>query len=278
VPGHLFNATQAGLLDIAGSLRDLFHHMSRKQTGYAPIIFLNTLRTVYPQFAQKSKDGHGFAQQDAEEAWSQIISQLRQKLRLKDGGSNDTSSSGTAGISFIDKFMSGTFETVTECEEAAAKEAGEEPVHSETTFFKLDCHINADTNHLRDGLMSGLKEKIEKNSTFLNRSAIYIKTSRISRLPKYLPVHFLRFDWRRSTNQKAKIMRKVTFPMELDAVEFCSEGLKNALMPVRDKIRDIRKAEDDALRARKRQKRIKSGEEPAGVSKMENINPFAPQK
>jgi ubiquitin carboxyl-terminal hydrolase 14 len=40
-------------------------------------------------------------------------------------------------------------------------------------------------------------------------------------------------------------MRKVTFPHELDAVEFCTDELKKALIPVRDKVREVRKEEED---------------------------------
>ena len=213
------------------------------------MMFLNALRTAFPQFAQKAKDGHGYAQQDAEEAWSQIVTQLRQKLK-----SNDASQE--ASESFIDKYMSGKFETVMECDEQAAKDGGEQPVKGEDTFLKLNCHITAEVNHLREGLAAGMQEKIEKNSEVLGRNSMYTKTSRIARLPKYLPVHFMRFDWRKDTSKKAKIMRKVTFPHELDAVEFCSEDLKKLLIPVRDKIREIRKEEEDVERARKRRKRI----------------------
>lgn len=220
--------------------------------------FLTALRSAFPQFAQRAKDGHGYAQQDAEEAWSQIVSQLRQKLKLKD---STTPAEQAADMSFIDKYMAGKFESVMECDDPAAKEAGEEPVKSGDTFFKLNCHINAETNHLRDGLAAGLKEQIEKRSPVLERDAMYTKTSRISRLPKYLPVHFMRFDWRRTTNKKAKIMRKVTFPQELDVVDFCTDDLKKMLIPIRDKIRDVRKEEEDVERARKRQKRMRDGEE-----------------
>jgi ubiquitin carboxyl-terminal hydrolase 14 len=220
-------------------------------------MFLNALRTAFPQFAQKSKDGHGYAQQDAEEAWSQIVSQLRQKLQIKGESEADKQQDS----SWIDKYMAGKFESVMECDEPAAKEGGEEPVHSEDLFLKLNCHINVETNHLRDGLVAGLKEQIEKRSEVLGRDAIYTKTSRIARLPKHLPVHFVRFDWRRDTNKKAKIMRKVTFPDELDAIEFCTDELKKLLIPVRDKIRDVRKEEVDVERARKRQRRMKAGEE-----------------
>jgi ubiquitin carboxyl-terminal hydrolase 14 len=227
--------------------------MSETQQGFPPLMFLNALRTAFPQFAQKSKDGHGYAQQDAEEAWSQIVQQLRNKLTLKDAAEGQSVES-----SWIDKYMAGKFESTMECDEPAAKEGGEEPVFSEELFLKLNCHINVETNHLRDGLAAGLKEQIEKRSEVLGRNAIYTKTSRIARLPKHLPVHFVR---RKDTNKKAKIMRKVTFPDELDAIEFCTDELKKLLIPVRDKIRDVRKEEQDVERARKRQKRMKAGEE-----------------
>ena len=248
-------------MDLTSSLRDLFKEMSETQQGFPPLMFLNALRTAFPQFAQKSKDGHGYAQQDAEEAWSQIVSQLRQKLKTKPTEGSSSAASEAKDLTFIDRFMAGRFESVMECDEPGAKDAGEEPTRSEDTFFKLNCHINVETNHLREGLAAGLKEQIEKRSEVLGRDALYTKSSRIARLPKYLTVHFMRFDWRRDTSKKAKIMRKVTFPDELDALEFCSEELRKMLVPVRDKIRDIRKEELDDERARKRQRRLKAGEE-----------------
>jgi ubiquitin carboxyl-terminal hydrolase 14 len=245
--------------DLTGSLRDLFKQMSETQSGFPPLAFLSSLRTAFPQFAQKAKDGHGYAQQDAEEAWSQIVSQLRSKLKSKDTDAG--SATAQREQSWIDKYMSGKFDSIMECDEPAAKEGGEEPVFSEDLFLKLNCHINVETNHLRDGLAAGLKEQIEKRSEVLGRNAVYTKTSRIARLPKHLPIHFVRFDWRKDTNKKAKIMRKVTFPDELDILEFCTEDLRKMLIPVRDKIREVRKEELDVERARKRQKRMKAGEE-----------------
>jgi ubiquitin carboxyl-terminal hydrolase 14 len=243
--------------DLTGSLRDLFKQMSETQDPFPPLMFLNSLRSNFPQFAQRSRDGSGYAQQDAEEAWSQIITQLRQKVKIKEtvnGVENETS--------FVDKYMAVQFASVMECDDPAAKEAGEEPVTSTETFLKLDCHITNETNHLRDGLAAFLKEKIEKKSQTLDRAAVYTKSSKITRLPKYLTVHFVRFDWRRDTSKKAKTMRKVIFPKELDAVEFCSEDLQKTLVPIRNKFHDVRNVELNAERARKRQKRMNDGEEP----------------
>jgi ubiquitin carboxyl-terminal hydrolase 14 len=251
--------------DLTASLRDLYKQMGETQDGFPPLVFLNALRTAYPQFAQKSKSGHGYAQQDAEEAWSQIVSQLHQKLKIKKPSED---SNEAKEISFIDKFFAGAFSSVTECDEQAARDGGEEPVRSNDPFLKLDCHINATTNHLRDGILAGLEEKIEKKSPVLDRDAIYTKKSKISRLPKYLTVHFVRFFWKREAQKKAKIMRKVTFPNELDVVEFCTDELKKMLIPVRDKVREVRKDEEDVDRARKRQKRIHDkqvADEAAGI-------------
>jgi ubiquitin carboxyl-terminal hydrolase 14 len=236
-------------LDLTRQLRDTYRYMGDTQDAYVPHAFLTSLRNLYPQFAERSRTGAGYAQQDAEEAWSQILSQVRQKLRVQDA------SDATNNSSFIEKYMSGEFSSELVCDEPDAREAGEQPIISKDSFLKLNCHINATTNHLRDGIVNGLREQLEKRSEVLGRDATYTKTSKISRLPKYLTVHFVRFYWKRETQKKAKIMRKVTFPHELDVVEFCDDNLKKLLIPVRDKVREIRKEEEDVQRARKRRKR-----------------------
>ena len=235
--------------DLTAALRDLYKQMADTQGGLPPVLFLNALRNAYPQFAQRAKSGHGYAQQDAEEAWSQIIFQLRQKLRVED---NSTNQKG-----FVDKYLAGTFSSTLSSAEAPEEEA----IKSSDTFLKLECHIDKETSHLRDGLLNGLTEQIEKRSETLGRDAVYTKTSRISRLPKYLTIHFVRFFWRRDIQKKTKIMKKVTFPFELDVVEFCTDELKKRLIPVRDKVREIRKDEQDIERARKRQKLAHKQEE-----------------
>lgn len=251
--------------DLTASLRDLYKQMGETQEGFPPLAFLNALRTAFPQFAEKAKSGHGYAQQDAEEAWSQIVQQLRQKLKIQGVPEGIAEAKD---FSFVDKYLAGRFKSITECDESAAKEAGEEPVESEDVFLKLDCHISGATNHLRDGILAGLEEKIEKTSPVLGRDAVYTKRSKIARLPKYLTVHFVRFFWKREAQKKAKIMRKVTFPHELDVVEFCTDELRQMLIPVRDKVREVRKDEEDVERARKRQKRIHDkqvADEAAGI-------------
>lgn len=250
------SATDVSRLDLVAQLATLYGKMGETQDALAPMSFLSALRVVFPQFAEKSKSSNGYAQQDAEEAWSQIVQQLRQKVMVQDA-------SDSAPTPFVDKYMSGTFTSVLECDEQEARNGGEQPVTSSDGFSKLNCHIDGHTNHLRDGIMAALSEKLEKRSDVLGRDAVYTKTSKISRAPKYLTVHFVRFFWKRETQKKAKIMRKVTFPKELDVVEFCSDELKKALVPVRDRVRQIRKDEEDIERARKRRKMAHNQEEVA---------------
>lgn len=235
-------------MDLAAQLSSLYKQMGQTQDAFPPMNFLNALRVVFPQFAEKAKSANGFAQQDAEEAWSQIVQQLSQKVKVKD-------SADAPEASFVDRYMSGEFSSSMECDEEEARSAGEQAIVSKDQFYKLNCHIDGTTNHLRDGILAALSEKLEKKSEILGRDATYTKKSKISRAPKYLTVHFVRFFWKRQTQKKAKIMRKVTFPQELDIVEFCSDELKKALIPVRDKVREIRKDEEDIERARKRRKR-----------------------
>lgn len=234
-------------MDLAAQLSTLYERMGATQDAFPPMNFLNALRVVFPQFAEKAKSSNGYAQQDAEEAWSQIVQQLSQKIRVKEGD-------GPEG-SFVDKYMGGEFTSSMVCDEEEAVNGGEKAIVSKDQFYKLDCHIDGQTNHLRDGILSALSEKLEKKSDVLGRDANYTKTRKISRAPKYLTVHFVRFFWKRETQKKAKIMRKVTFPQELDIVEFCFDDLKKALVPVRDKVREVRKDEEDIERSRKRRKK-----------------------
>ena len=246
--------------DLTASLRDLYKQMSETQEGFPPLMFLNAFRTAYPQFAERSRDGRGYAQQDAEEAWSQIVTTLRTKLKP----AQSQAESSASAKNFIDTYMAGSFANREEPTDPAAIEAGEKSQEKPSeNFYSLKCHVaSKEINHLREGVQAALATTREKKSTTLDRDAEYKLVSEISRLPKYLPVHFVRFFWKRDVNKKAKILRKVTFPRELDCVEYCREDLRKKLIPVRDRIRDLRKEELDVERARKRQKRMENGEEP----------------
>ncbi|KAL1925549.1 uncharacterized protein VTP21DRAFT_432 [Calcarisporiella thermophila] len=231
---------------LTASLRDLFNQMGEYGEGFPPLVFLQMLRQAFPQFAQMGQGGVPM-QQDAEECWSQIVSILKAKLPAHDEKN------------FIERYMTGQLVSALKCDEAP----DEEPVVNTEDFLKLNCHISINTNMMQQGIMESLDEKIEKNSPSLNRQAVYTKSSRVSRLPKYLTVQFMRFFWKPEQRVKAKILRKVKFPHELDATEFCTEELKKKLVPVRDRLREV---ENERLAAERAKSKAKRDQEVQGQS------------
>lgn len=168
-------------VDLTAALRDLYKQLGSTLTGFPPITFLRTLRTAFPQFAQTSRDGR-FEQQDAEECWSQIVTQLRQSLKIPNPNGETA-----ASISFVDKYFAGKTKSVLKCTEDTPDEPTTE---SEDSFLKLDCHISESTNFMSNGILDSLTEEIVKHSPSLDRDAKYMKTTRVTRLPKYLAVSY----------------------------------------------------------------------------------------
>ncbi|EEB07163.1 ubiquitin carboxy terminal hydrolase Ubp6 [Schizosaccharomyces japonicus yFS275] len=211
-------------------LLSLFQSM-KPNASITPYKFLQVLRMQYPQFGEKNDHG-GYAQQDAEECWSYLLSILRQ-----------------AGPWANKNMVLGMHSSMT-CDEDSTESATE----TDDEFVNISCHISMHTSYMTQGILEGLTQQITKRSEKLGRDAKYTKVSRISRLPKYIAVNFVRFYWKQSIGKKAKILRKVKFPFELDAVEFCTPELAQKLVPVRDQFREFSKFKDECERAHKRSK------------------------
>lgn len=64
-------------------------------------------------------------------------------------------------------------------------------------------------------------------------------------------MNFVRFFWKQEEQVKAKILRKVKFPFELDASQFCTTELQEKLTNTKLKLRELDTAET-ALKRRKR--------------------------
>jgi ubiquitin carboxyl-terminal hydrolase 14 len=99
-----------------------------------------------------------------------------------------------------------------------------------------------------------LKQDIEKHSATLDRTAQYQKISKVSRLPQYLVVHFIRFFWKPSERVRAKILRKVKFPLDWDATDLCTPELQNKYSKVKAKLREVEDAKLEQERERKKRK------------------------
>ncbi|KAG8889023.1 Protein kinase [Tulasnella sp. 332] len=252
--------------DISGALTlalgSLYKDMSKTSEPFPPIHFLQLLRQANPQFAEMARSGHGYAQQDADECWSQIVSSI-----------------GSGGLGrelggWTNKFLAGEMKTLSVAlltihlpqhfdraepfgNRLTCDDAPEEPPSvTHEKIMKLQCNISMSTNYMHTGIMDSLDQKISKNSPSLGREATYSQHSRVSRLPSNLTVHMVRFYWRRDIDKKAKIMRKVKFPFTFDVVAegIVTQELQKKLAPVNGRLKEI---ERERMERRKVRRRIK---------------------
>ncbi|KAI8815403.1 hypothetical protein BJ742DRAFT_783447 [Cladochytrium replicatum] len=239
--------------NLAVSLRTLFGSLETSGEAVPPLAFLQLLRTVHPQFAEQGRGG--YAQQDAEECWGQIVTTLREKVPgLKLDGQINTEKR------FIDQFMTLETTSTLTCDEAPA----EDPTISIETSNKLQVTIGPGVStYMVADIQSGLTQAIEKHSPSLNRTAKYTKKSQFSRLPAYLAVNFVRFQWKAEQRVRAKILKAVKFPMALDMRQYVTADLAEKLEPARQRI----KAVDEASASiKKHKKKQKEAQETAGPS------------
>ncbi|CAK9165303.1 unnamed protein product [Ilex paraguariensis] len=206
---------------LTAATRDLFSELDRNVKPVAPMQFWLVLRKKYPQFGQLHNGS--FMQQDAEECWTQLLYTLSQSLKSPSSSENPDPLKALFGIELVSRVH--------------CPESGEESTETES-IYSLKCHISHEVNHLHEGLRHGLKSELEKASPSLGRSAVHLKDSRINGLPRYLTIQFVRFFWKRESNQKAKILRKVDFPLELDVYDLCSDDLRKRLEAPRQILRD----------------------------------------
>lgn len=243
------------------SLRELYASMSHSSHSVDPTPFLTVLRQVNPRFAEvdrreKAINLAGYAQQDAEECFGEIINTLRNIPGLSPEVS-ESQQTETHRKRFIQQYLTGIMRRELICDEAPA----EAPSISQEPFTKIQCHINSATNYMFQGIMNSLDEKIEKRSDTLGRDAVYTQKTRVTRLPAYLIVHMVRFAWKQDIGKKAKIMRKVKFPLEfdaLDALDLVTDELKVKLLPVGRRLKEIEGERAERRKVRKRTKTVPS--------------------
>ena len=243
-PGRI--GSNQGDASFTAALRDLFQDMRKTTEPVPPLVLLSTLRKIAPQFAEMSSTSGGFAQQDAEEAWLQIIQALA-----------STRVATTPSEPLVAQYLTGHMSIERRCKEAP----NETPAQLDEPFQILQCTISSQTNDMESGILDSFSQKLEKHSEQLQRTAVYDETRRITRLSEYLFVHFVRFYWRRDINKKTKIMRKVKFPKELDASSLVTPELARRLSPVSAKIRAVEKERADRakIRARAKERHLELG-------------------
>uniref|UniRef100_A0A8D3BWR3 Ubiquitin carboxyl-terminal hydrolase n=1 Tax=Scophthalmus maximus TaxID=52904 RepID=A0A8D3BWR3_SCOMX len=206
---------------ITAALRDLYETMDKTSSSLPPIILLQFLHMAFPQFAEKGDQGQ-YLQQVSVLMWT-----------------NKESFSGVASASakknFIDQYFGVEFETSMKCTEAEE----EEPIKGKESQLQLSCFINQEVKYLATGLRLRLQEEITKMSPSLERNALYIKSSKLSRLPAYLTVQMVRFYYKEKESVNAKVLKDVKFPLMLDVYELCTAEVQEKMLPIRSKFKDV---------------------------------------
>ncbi|XP_058125502.1 ubiquitin carboxyl-terminal hydrolase 14 [Anopheles ziemanni] len=242
---------------ITMSMKNLFEDMERSDT-ITPVLFLQRLHIAFPNFAQTGESG-SYRQQDANECWSELLKMLQQKLPAQKRSAELTAKHS----SFIDQWFGGTFDVDMKC-----TEADDEPVSkSKENFLQLSCFISTEVKYMHSGLRLRLKEQLTKMSPSLGRDAVYSKTSLISRLPAYLTVQFVRFQYKGKEGINAKVLKDIKFPIDFDAFELCTPELQEKLTPMRTKFNDVQNAEvERTLKGKNKSKAELEKEKPKTVA------------
>uniref|UniRef100_A0AAG5CVP4 Ubiquitin carboxyl-terminal hydrolase n=1 Tax=Anopheles atroparvus TaxID=41427 RepID=A0AAG5CVP4_ANOAO len=239
------------------SMKNLFEDMERSDT-ITPVLFLQRLHIAFPNFAQTGEQG-SYRQQDANECWSELLKMLQQKLPAQKRSAEES----VKHSSFIDQWFGGTFDVEMKCTEAEDEAVSK----SKENFLQLSCFISTEVKYMHSGLRLRLKEQLTKMSSSLGRDAVYSKTSLISRLPAYLTVQFVRFQYKGKEGINAKVLKDIKFSIDFDAFELCTPELQEKLTPMRTKFNDIQNAEvERALKGKNKTKAELEKEKPKTVA------------
>ncbi|KAJ2996735.1 deubiquitinating enzyme [Globomyces sp. JEL0801] len=211
--------------NFAVSMNSLFKELKSSGTPIQPIMFVQILRTLFPQFQER--DRNGFMQQDAEECWGQTVQALSEKVvGLKRDLTGDPSKK------FVDQYMTTEFLVESRCDAAPS----ETPTITIDSANKIRVNIGAGVStYMVSEIENGLIEKIEKTSPTTGSMATYTKTSKITRLPQYLTINFVRFQWKATEKIKAKILKR----------------LQQKLAPAKARVKEIAEKKAEELKKQK---------------------------
>lgn len=214
-------------------LKRVFQQLDEKKKDYVvPRELVTSLRVNSPMFNERDQMGM-YKQQDAEEAFTLLLRSLEKVI----------------GDDFIENFVI-RFKSLTKNTEDESDV--DEKIEQD---LKLQCHINGSTNFLKNGLIESLNDTVEKRSARLDKECVYEVNKKITKLPSVLTVQFVRFFWKRSTNRKSKILRKVQFPFQLDLADVLDDGYREEKIKIRDELRNVEKQQLTEEREFKKQKK-----------------------
>ncbi|EFJ53050.1 hypothetical protein VOLCADRAFT_78675 [Volvox carteri f. nagariensis] len=214
------------------AIAELFKDLESGGAPFPPYAFLVALRAKFPQFAQQTQGV--FAQQDAEECWTNVMYAMREKVKDEDGNP------------VVDKLFGMRTRLRLKSDESA------EEFTEDGMTYTLKVNIEEKTAHVSEGVALGLKEERERSSVAMGRTVVFRGGTSLTALPPFLTLQMMRFFFRRDNGQKAKILKKIPFSLEFDAFEFCSDELKKELEAPRVAYKEAQDREIEAKKLAKK--------------------------
>lgn len=209
---------------MAASLSNTFSSLDISPNAFAPNQLVMFLRRFYPQFNERSPHGAPM-QQDAGEFLDLITESMKRSISAVHG---DYSS--ILEIELEETYI---------CQETDL----EVSTKRRESVNKLVCNIqnkvgsgsSENVDHLNDGVKLWLEGTVSKRSEVLGRDALFLKRTRVVKLPTYLCFQFMRFFWKPTPEcadhqgVKCKILRAVSFPETVDVYDLCAQDLQSHL-------------------------------------------------
>jgi len=192
---------------LVSAAKQMYSDLDSKGESFPPYGFVQTLRTLHPQFDETDNQGRHM-QQDSEECFNCIMQSYENANMRHPFGDED--------VNLIPHLFN--------IEMKITQPPTEENEEAKTIIEKakeLRCYIdnnNKPISHLLDGIKLSLGD-----------------SQRMNNLPPYLTINLVRFFWKKESTTagtsagKSKILRSVSFPMVLDVYDLCSEELKQSL-------------------------------------------------
>ena len=95
---------------LVGELANLYERIATDGTTQQPMAFWTQLRQAFPQFNEQVRPG-AFAQQDADDCWSSVMTSISNSLAAGEGGGR--------GADVVKSLFCGEMEETLQCEEDA---------------------------------------------------------------------------------------------------------------------------------------------------------------
>ena len=205
----------------------LYKQLDASGEPIEPYAFHSALQKAFPQFGEN--DQGRLMQQDADECFNSFLTAVGSQLP---GGLVDN--------------LFGIRQQVTLTN--AETDAEPPAVYDERTL-NLMCHIEEKDpcSSLTVGLINSTRGSVEKHSALIGRNCLYNKSMRMANLPPFLAVKFVRFQYDSASQKKKKILRQVSYPLNLDLTPIVTDPLRAIIEQKRRKISEQEDRKKQAL-------------------------------